>query len=92
MTQVVIASTPANMLSNPRVRSMKKNRKDQIWGIGICRTASGYTTKASAYPLCTTFPISSPVLLAINPRIEKITNPAKNEVPQLMSAINQASL
>ena len=87
-----MVSTYASMLSIPNVSSMKKKRKDQIGGIGMCNTASGYAMKAKAEPLDTISSILFPVFSAMKPKMANITKPAKNDVPLLIMEISIASL
>ena len=87
-----MVSTYANILSIPSVSNMKKNKKDQIGGTGICRTASGYAMKANAEPLDTISSIPLPVFSAMNPKIANITKPAKKDVPLFITEIIIASL
>ena len=68
------------------------HRNDHRGGIGIFETASGYATNANAGPLLTISSTSLPDISAMKPRIEKITKPAKTDVPQLINETRRASL
>ena len=92
MIAVVIVSVNVNIESSPRVSNMQKKRNDQRGGIGMFDIASGYATNAKAGPLCTISFTSTPFNSAMNPRIEKMTKPAKTEVPQLINETRRASL
>ena len=92
MIAVVMVSVKVNIESNPRVRSMQKKRNDHKGGTGMLEMASGYATNARAGPLFTISLTSTLFNSAIKPRIEKMTKPAKTEVPQLMNETSKASL
>ena len=87
-----MVSVKVNIESKPRVRSIQKKRNDHNGGIGMFDMASGYATNAKAGPLCTMSFTSTPFSSAIKPRMEKMTKPAKTDVPQLMNETSRASL
>ena len=90
---VVKVSTMVNILSNPKVKIIKKNRNDINGGCqGKSEMASGKAMKAKEGPLETTSLTSTPLLWAMKPRMEKTTKPAKTEVKQLPKATMKASL
>ena len=72
--------------------SIKKKSKDQTGDNGILATAVGYATKANPDPELATSETLTPSSFAINPRMLKITHPAKTEVLQLQKATVIASL
>jgi hypothetical protein len=82
-TPVKIVSTIANCESRPRVKSIEKNRKAQNGAAGNLVTKSGYATNAKPVPLTATSLTLTPNSLAMNPRTEKMANPANSEVKQL---------
>ena len=69
-----------------------KNRTAQNEEKGSCRVADGYARNASPGPLLTTSSMDLFCSLAMKPRMEKMTKPAKNEVPELMPEMMMASL
>ena len=89
---VVIVSTKVNMESKPRVRIMTKNKNDISCGTWCnLEMASGKAMKANPGPLLTTSLMHTLSSLAMNPRMEKTTSPAKIDVPQLMKETRKAS-
>ena len=89
---VKMVSTIANWESNPNVKSIAKNKKDQNGAPGSLVTRSGYATKASPPPSTATSSILSPSSLAMNPKTEKMAKPAVNEVKQLPKQTTKVSL
>ena len=74
------------------VMSIMKKSKDQRGDNVILVIASGYVTKARPDPALTTSSISSPSSVAMNPKMLKITKPAKIELLPFEIAIMIASL
>lgn len=59
---------------------------------GSCSVAEGKARNASPGPFSATWEMCLFCSFAMNPRMEKITNPAKNDVPELMHEMMIASL